>query len=84
MSILDAFKTGGFAGIGGELGRMLGYGSQLTDLTTAQRAQALSDISVIKGQAPTQTGASLDWYSKTLIAAGVVIIGAVVISKSMK
>ena len=82
MGILDAFKSGGFAGVGGEIGRMLGYGSKLTELTTEQRTQALSDIAVIKGQAPTQ--GVLDWYTKTLIFGGLVILGAVVISKSMR
>lgn len=83
MGILDAFKSGGFAGVGGEIGRMLGYGKQITDLTTEQRKQSLSDIAVIKGQPATQSS-GLDWYSKLLITGGLVILGAVVISKSMK
>lgn len=84
MGILDAFNSGGFVGVGEELGRRLGFGEQIASLPATQQAQALSDIAVIKGQAPTQGRASLDWYTKTLIAVGAVVLGVVVISKSMK
>lgn len=84
MGILDAFKSGGFAGVGGEIGRMLGYGKKLTDLTSEQRTQALSDIAVIKEQAPTQTGFSFGTFDKILLTSAFVVLGVVVISKAMK
>lgn len=69
--IMDAFK-GGFVSLGSEIQSIFSNHG----LSDSQQSEAL------KGQSG--NGFSIDWYSKTLIAVGVVVLGAVAISKAMK
>lgn len=82
MGILDAFKKGGFAGVGEELGFRIGLGSKIAELDDAKRSQVIKTLDTMNGQGT--AGFTLGGFDKFLIAGVVAILGAVVISKAMK
>ena len=81
---MDAFKTGGFAGVGAEIGARLGYGSKIATLEQDQKIQLLTAIDNLKGQTSTSTGFNFSGFDKFLIAGVVAVLGAIVVSRAMK